>query len=195
MVGHLLLLDSNIPFVLEYKSYLKLPFTAWFGYFTIAFLIGKNYTSIANFLKKYRWMTLIVLLYTLFFIYVSFESGNTRVDSRRIDIFPLSLAISMAVLAWGQVLPNFKLVNLISNYSLGIYLVHWQVQRIITPYIIDYLNGASPTLQIALLFTASVIISMIIIKLISLLPFGKYIIGNIKRKPKKNALKEAQQIT
>ncbi len=183
MVAHLLLINTNLDIVNDYKSYLKLPFTAWFGYFTVAFLIGNNYEIVAKFLKTYRWIFTIIAIFTIYFIYLSFQSGNTQIDSRRIDIFPLTIAISLMVIAWGQIIPNFKIVNIISNYSLGIYLVHWQVQRFITPYVVNYTN--SPHLSVFFLFILSVLLSITIIKAISLLPIGKYIVGNTKRSYKK----------
>ncbi|MFC0013773.1 MULTISPECIES: acyltransferase family protein [Allobacillus] len=181
MYVHLWAIQQNFPFINEHATFFKLFFTAWGGYFTIAFLIGKEYQTIAKFLYKYRWLTVVLLFYIVMFLFASYEGGNTRVDSRRLDIFPLSVGVSLFVLAWGQKLANFNFINIISNYSLGIYLLHWQVQRIITPYLTNKLIDISPHIQIIVLFTLSVVISMLIIKLISFLPFGKYIVGNTRR--------------
>ncbi|WP_077597019.1 acyltransferase family protein [Oceanobacillus kimchii] len=189
MVMHLALLNSNHELVLQYKPYLKLPFTAWFGYFTVAFLIGKNYERIASILRKYKWVTLITLLYVIYFIFLSIQSGNIQVDSRRLDIFPLSIAISFFILAWGQILPKSKIINLISNYSLGIYLLHWQIQRIIMHYLSEELSYFNPYIQILILFIFATVISMILIKIISLFTIGKYIIGNTKKNIKSTSPK------
>ncbi|CDQ38371.1 acyltransferase family protein [Virgibacillus salexigens] len=181
MLAHLGLLNSDLDLIAEYKTYLKLPFTAWLGYFSVAFLIGKHYVKIANFIRNYKWMTLILAFFSIHLILVSFEAGYNQVDSRRIDIFPLSISISLAVLAWGQIIPNYKLINMISNFSLGIYLVHWQILRFFSPFLLEFTKDVSPTLQIIIMFIFTLILSMIVIKVISLLPFGKYIIGNTKR--------------
>ncbi|ASV68238.1 acyltransferase family protein [Cytobacillus kochii] len=182
MVGHLYILNSEIPFVVENRALLKLPFTAWFGYFTVAFLIGAYYEKIIAFLKTYKWIPTIALGYVILLILIGFEGGYNQVDSRRLDIFPLSIAISLTILAWGQLLPNLNIVNKISNYSLGIYLVHWQVQRIFTPYLIESIPNISPYILVGILFLFSIAFSMVFIKLVSFIPFGKYIIGNTKRK-------------
>ena len=187
MVIHLSVLNSNISFINEYKQYFNLLFTAWFGYFTVAFLIGKYYESIARFLKSYRWVTLLLVCFAIYLISMSFNAGIAAVDSKRIDIFPLSIAISLAIIAWGQSIPNFKIIDLISNYSLGIYLIHWQVQTLVAPYIASVFN--STAFGIIGLFLISLILSMSIIKIISLLPFGKYMVGNTKRKYKKTQAK------
>lgn len=183
MITHLYMLNNNISFINEYKSYFNLFFTAWFGYFTVAFLIGKYYEYISRFLKSYRWITLILVFFSTYLIFMSFNAGVAEIDSKRIDIFPLSISISLAILAWGQSIPNFKVVNLISNYSLGIYLIHWQVQRLIAPYTANLFNSTAS--NVIGLFIFSLISSMIIIKIISLLPFGKFMVGNTKRVYKK----------
>jgi probable poly-beta-1,6-N-acetyl-D-glucosamine export protein len=47
MIFHFKILEGNISFVKENIALFKIPFTAWFAYFTIAYVIGKNY-------KKYQ---------------------------------------------------------------------------------------------------------------------------------------------
>lgn len=188
MILHLYILYSDIPFVNEYRSELKLPFTAWFGYFTVAFLIGKQYEKISYYLKEYKWLTLIFVFFSVYLVYMTYTAGNTQISSRRIDLFPLSISITFAVIAWGQILPNFKIINLISNYSLGIYLIHWQIQKFIAPYTANFLHSTST--RVIGLFIISMAISIIIIKIISLIPFGTYIVGNTKRKYSNRNIKE-----
>lgn len=180
MLGHLYLLQTDYPFVKEYYAWLKLPFTAWFGYFTLAFLIGKNYKTISLFLVKYKYLFILGLVFSIYLVFMAYNSGITSVNSRRFDIFPLAFSITFVVLAWGKFLPDLKIIRLINNYSLGIYLTHWQVQRIIAPYIADYFSSTST--RVLALFFSSLLLSILIIKTISLLPFGHYIIGNVKRK-------------
>ncbi|NDI34987.1 acyltransferase family protein [Chengkuizengella sediminis] len=175
---HLYLLNTNIPIIQEYKTELKLPFTAWFGYFTIAFLIGKHYKIISKKLLKYKWITIFGVLSSMFIVYFSYKSGIVSVNSRRFDLIPLTISISLAVMAWGQLMPNLRVINLISKYSFGIYLVHWQVQRYIAPYTVEWFNHT--VTQVSGLFVISLLITMTLIYFISLLPFGAYIVGNTK---------------
>ncbi|WP_286229707.1 acyltransferase family protein [Neobacillus mesonae] len=167
------------PLLIKFKHTLKLPFIAWLGYFTIAIIIGKYYSLISKKLFKYRWLTILWVAISLSIIYISFRSGVTNIDSRRIDLYPLVLSVMACILAWGQSFHNSKVINTISNYSFGIYLLHWQIQRIISPYIGEAFTHRS--YAIIVLFFSSLLISIIIIKLMSYLSFGKYIIGNIKR--------------
>ncbi|MEK5066202.1 acyltransferase family protein [Cytobacillus sp. FSL R5-0596] len=176
---------NNPPeFMDGYSHMLKLPFLAWFGYFTAAFIIGKHYKVIAEKLYKYRWLTLVYLAVSLYTVYLSYESGITIVNSRRLDLFPLVLSVSAVVLAWGQVIPKFKIVTLISNYSFGIYLLHWQIQRFTAPYIANYFEHTST--RVLALFAVTVLLSLAIIKLLSMIPMGQFVIGKVrKKKPSK----------
>ncbi|WP_180955114.1 acyltransferase family protein [Peribacillus deserti] len=183
MFAHLYLLNTNIPFVVEYKRYLIMPFTAWFAYFTTAFIIGKNYKKVASFLLKYRWFTIIPVVVSLALVFFFYNEGNIAVNSRRLDLFPFVISASLFILAWGQKLPNIRFVNMISNCSFGIYLVHWQVLKYLGPIVSELFPSKS--LNILTLFAITLIISITIIKLISLLPKGSYIVGNINRRRKK----------
>ena len=179
MIVHLWIVNHTTILPPDSMKSLRLLITGWIGYFTIGFLIGKHYDTIKKFLKDYKWTILILFGFSIYFMFLSFSNGNIEPNSKRIDIFIFTITICLLILAWGQVLPNLKIVNLISNYSLGIYLLHWQVLSIVTPYVTDYFT--SPSRLIIGLFIVTMIITMILIKLISLLPFGKYIIGNTKR--------------
>ncbi|WP_342545832.1 acyltransferase family protein [Lysinibacillus sp. FSL K6-4013] len=179
MYVYLYWLDLNTPWINERLYFLKLPFLAWVAYFAIAYYIGKNYEVIANQLVKYKWWTVALLFSAILLVWLSFEHGNNWPSSRELHILPLSIAVTAFILAFGYYIPNNGIINLISRYSLGIYLLHWQVQRYLAPYVVDLFNTLP--LRVAMLFIISLCISIIIIKLISLLPFGEYIIGKVRK--------------
>jgi probable poly-beta-1,6-N-acetyl-D-glucosamine export protein len=191
MTFHFKILEGNIPFVKENIAFFKIPFTAWFGYFTIAYAIGRNYKKASALFLKYKWLSLVGVVVSLFSIFVLFKAGYTSVGSRRIDLVPLTITISVAVIAWGQLIKNFKIINLISNYSFGIYLLHWQIQRYFGSNIAQYFETTYT--RVLALFIFSLIVSMFIIKIISMLPFGSYIVGNVNRKlpSKSNNIRKA----
>jgi probable poly-beta-1,6-N-acetyl-D-glucosamine export protein len=180
MIFHFEILNGDIAFVQENMGLFKIPFTAWFGYFTIAYVIGKHYKKVSALLYKHKWLTLAGVTVSLMCVFIFFKAGYTSVGSRRIDILPLTIAISVAVIAWGQLLKNFKIINIISNYSFGIYLLHWQIQRYFGNDIAQYFEGTFT--RVIALFFISLAASMLIIKIVSMLPFGSYIVGNVKRK-------------
>ncbi|WNB92740.1 acyltransferase family protein [Bacillus sp. NEB1478] len=187
MIFHFQILEGDIAFVKENMGIFKIPFTAWFCYFTVAYVIGRNYSKISAALLKYKWLTAAGVLVSLAIVFVFYKAGYTGIGSRRIDLLPVSLSISVAVIAWGQLIKKSKIINTISNYSFGIYLIHWQVQRYLGTYAAQIFENTFT--RVMALFVLSLIISMAIIKLISMLPFGAYIVGNIKRKIPKSQRK------
>ena len=179
MAIHLGILNSDNAFVQEHHALLKLPFTAWFGYFTVAFVLGKQYKKISALLLKYRWATLLCLGLSALLVAVSFKTGVIPAISSRLDLFPFVLSMIMVILAWGQLLPNLKIVQLVSNYSFGIYLLHWQLLKHLSSYAAKWFDSFPS--QVLFLFFITVILSMVIIKLVSFLPIGSFIIGKLKK--------------
>ncbi|MFC7371411.1 acyltransferase family protein [Fictibacillus iocasae] len=188
MVFHFKILEGNIPFVQEHIAFFKIPFTAWFAYFTIAYVIGRHYKKLSKMFLQYKWWTLAGVVVSLLVVFVLFEAGYTSVGSRRIDLLPLTIAISVAVMAWGQLMPNFKVINVISSYSFGIYFLHWQLQRYFGADIAGLFENTFT--RVFGLFFISLAGSMLIIFLFSKLPFGSFVVGNTNRKvPKKKEMK------
>ncbi|WP_408007878.1 acyltransferase family protein [Pseudalkalibacillus sp. A8] len=193
MIIHLHLLNySDLAFVQDNRHLLKIPFTAWFGYFTTGYLIGRHYKTIIQFLGKYKWYTLLGVVLSLYFVAMNYKFGFTSVNSKRFDLFPFVILSSLAILTFGKYVPNLKIINTISNYSFGIYLLHWQVQRFIGPYTANFFEHTST--RVIGLFIVSLLLSMLIIKSVSLLPFGSYIVGNTKRRKKSIRVPEAQYV-
>lgn len=186
MSVYLDVVKGNAPILEGFKSYI--PFLGWFAYFTIAFVIGKNYKKVAPKLRDNKWLTVIVFFISALIMYYSYVSGNTTVSSKRFDLLLFVFAASAMILAWGQLIPNYNIINIISNYSFGIYLVHWQVQRFIAPYIGNYFDHTST--RVISLFIITLLISMLLIKLISMLPFGSFIVGQVNRKISPRAVPE-----
>lgn len=185
MFGYLLLIKEGFFRLDGYAHVLRLPFLAWFGYFSIAFLVGKYYQTLSIKLLNYRWLTLLLLAFSTAFLYFSYSSGLvTGTHSRRIDLLPLVISFCFVVFAWGQKITASKVINQISKYSFGIYLLHWQFQRVLTPHLAEVFS--SYYANVLLLFAISLVASIITIKLMSFLPFGSFIVGkvsNVKKEP------------
>ncbi|VEF49124.1 putative membrane component involved in biofilm formation [Bacillus freudenreichii] len=180
MFSYLFMMNEGLIKLDSYSHVLRLPFLAWFGYFTVAYVIGKYYNSLSKTLLKYRWLTLMFLALSATIVYFSYDSGLiTGTHSRRMDLFPLVISFCLAVFAWGQKMPGSKVVNLISNYSFGIYLLHWQFQRLLAPHVAGMFSNYLASL--ILLFVVSLAASIVTIKLISYLPFGSFIVGKVRK--------------
>src|SRR5690625_3749833 len=94
---HLYLLDSNFNFITENKRLLILPFTAWFGYFSFAYLVGNSYKVVSKFFRTLNGLYKCCI-FSFYLIFMSYNAVLTDVSSKRIDIFPLSITISLAIL-------------------------------------------------------------------------------------------------
>ncbi|WP_161567376.1 acyltransferase family protein [Exiguobacterium sp. SH3S2] len=183
MISSLWLLNEEIYLFEGSSSIQMISFPTWLGYFVIAFLIGKHYEKLRPHLIVHRGLILVGLLFSIMLIYASYQAGYTDVSSRRLDIMPFTLFVTLTLLSIGSSLPHMKLVDLISKYSFGIFLLHWQVQRIITPIIFERTSLSSLTF-IAIVFLASIVISMAIVKIVSYVPGSSYVIGKIRNAPK-----------
>ncbi len=194
MFCYLFAINEKIIKIDSISQVLRLPFLAWFGYFTVAYVIGKYYKILSAVLLSYRWLTLGFFVLSAAFVYFSYESGLvTGTHSRRMDLFPLVISFCLTVFAWGQKIPASKIINQISNYSFGIYLLHWQFQRLLAPH----LGGmfSSYFANVLLLFTVSLAASILTIKLISYLPFSSFIIGKVKKVKKESVHSELKEQT
>ncbi|WP_416729604.1 acyltransferase family protein [Fictibacillus sp. JL2B1089] len=180
MIFHFKILEGNLALVRDNIAFFKIPFTAWFAYFTLAFVIGKNYKKLSQVFLKYKWFTLLGVLVSIIIVFVLFKAGYTSVGSRRIDLLPLTISLTVSVFAWGQLIPNYKFINILSNYSFGIYLIHWQIQRYWGADIAELFDGTLT--RVMGVFLISLFLSMLIIFTISKLPFGSYVVGNVSRK-------------
>ena len=181
-LAYLWMLRLPIPIIKENLIWLKLLFPAWLGYFAIAYLFGTYYEVISNYIYKKRYYTILLVLISLIILYIGYKGGYISANSRRIDIIPLVISITLLIIAWGQRFTNMSIINFISGCSFGIYLVHWQVQRYIAAYTAKLTDNTF--LQVVLLFIVSLIISIIIVKLLSSISIGEYIVGKSNRNNK-----------
>lgn len=194
MFGYLFLINERLIQLEGDSHVLRLPFIAWFGYFTVAYVIGKYYKPLSKILVKYRWLTFVFFVLSAAIVYVSYDSGMvTGTHSRRIDLFPLVISFCLAVFAWGQKIPRSKVINQISNYSFGIYLLHWQFQRLLAPHLAGVFS--SYFANTLLLFTVSLAASILTIKLISYFPFGSFLVGKVRKLKKEPGRSELVERT
>lgn len=160
------------------NSVLKILFFTWLVYYSVAYVIGTYYEIIINYAVKYRYISILLVLISIGIIAINFFHDKTAVHSRRLDIVPLVFAMTLMVLGFGAKLPRWRIVDFLSGYAFGIYLIHRLIQYVITPYIV---NINSLFGQITVVTVSSVLLSIIILKLISYLPYSEYMIGNIRK--------------
>ncbi|RDW15362.1 acyltransferase [Oceanobacillus chungangensis] len=161
----------------DLKAVFRIIFPTWLAYFAVAYLIGKYYNIVIDYLIKYRYITILLVLVSIGIIAINFSSGNTSGGSRRLDLLPFVISMTLMILAFGKIMPRVRLIDFISNYAFGIYLLHRLVQFYIAPYTAKF---SSLTGQIGSLFIISLLICILIIRLVSYLPFSAFMIGKIR---------------
>ena len=168
------------PFFEENRHTLRLLFTGWLGYFAIAYVIGMYYTQIAALAKRYKMATIVFVLLSSVFLYIRLQLGYTEVHSRRLDLVPLVISITLFVIAWGQSIPYISPIRLISKYAFVIYLMHWEVLRFSTAWFVAHFN--STLVRVPLLFLWTLLVCIVLAKCLSLIPGSQWVIGKLKKK-------------
>lgn len=176
---HHAIVQLPYPFFETHQSQLRLLFTGWLSYFAIAYITGKHYKKIAATLLHYRYYTLLLAIASAIFVYINTKLGQLDIHSRRLDLIPFVCSMSAVILAWGQKLPYFKIVRLLSRYAFMIYLIHWQLLWLSSGYIMSI--GFSFKVSLVLLVSFTVTGCIAIAWLIGKLPFGAYIVGAVHK--------------
>ncbi|WP_404427516.1 acyltransferase [Ureibacillus chungkukjangi] len=170
----------SLPYEFFQENFIfqKLYGTAWLAYFAIAILIGTHYDKLRPILKKYRIGTIVFTALAGFYVWINFQQGQTDIHSRRLDLVPFVLGLTSMILAYGQVIPHFKITRIISKYAFMVYLIHWNLLNLTSKYFVEYIPTSS--IRIIVMFVFTLAMSIFIAKLISYLPFGKWIVGKIR---------------
>lgn len=168
------------PYFDENSIMFRLLFTGWLGYFAIAYAMGVYYTQIAALVKKYRYTTIVLFVFSAAFLYIRLLLGYTETHSRRLDLIPLVISVALLVIAWGQSIPYTKTVQVLSRYAFMIYLIHWEVLRLSTGWFVEHLNSTLVRVPLLMLWTIAVCIT--VTKLISMLPFSQWVVGRLKKR-------------
>lgn len=170
----------SLPIDYNYENgrFKKLFGTMWLVYFVAAYIIGVNYEKLRPLLKKYRFGTIIFTILAGIYIWINFQQGLGDIHSRRMDLVPFVIGMTCMILAYGQVLPHFKIVQIISKYAFMIYLIHWNVLNLTIDFYAEAVT--SSPIRILLMFIVTLGLSIQIAKILSYLPFGKWLVGKIR---------------
>ena len=178
-IVYMTLANLNLDYFIQNDHFMRLLFVGWLPYFVFAYLIGSHYERFAYYLVKYKFFTVLSAILATTILYINYYLGAQQITSRRIDMILFVLAIAICILAFAQILPKLSFIHIISRYSFGIFLIHWLIQEYLAPY-----SALLPTtsLQVTSLFFASLLVCMLLIKIISFVPFSAYLIGKSHQK-------------
>jgi len=174
------LANVKIDYFIQNEHFMRLLFVGWLPYFALAYMMGSHYEKIAHYLVRYKFFTVLAVLLAMAILYTNYYLGAQQITSRRIDMMLFVLAMTFCILTFAQILPKLPFIPILSRYSFGIFLIHWLIQEYIAPY-----SALLPTpfLQVTSLFLSSLLVCMLLIKIISFIPFSAYLIGKSHQKP------------
>ncbi|MGV7116438.1 acyltransferase family protein [Paenibacillus kyungheensis] len=156
-----------------------MPFTGWVFYFALAYYCGKHYQTFMQYIEKYKvWIyaalpvSLAIIIYNN--MYASFGFGSKRMDMILFTV----LLIFVLFLAFRNVTKMPALLSIVSQYSFGIYLLHWFYLQMMD-IAIETFAVSLGYFEIPLLFVGGLLCSYVTINLLNRIKIGKYIVGRV----------------
>lgn len=147
-------------------------FTGYLGYFLLGYYLKNHY--------RYTIKHVLLAIAVAIIVPVTLYCSAIEVDFYTM-LWYLSLPVALMAFCWFVVInkcPNKKIaiINEVSKLSFGIYLIHIFIMRNVLwrASLIIELPGV---IQIPVVMISTLVLSFLVVKLISRLPFSKYIIG------------------
>lgn len=147
-------------------------FTGYSGYFLLGFYLNTYY----RFRMLHVIMAVVVAISIPTLLYASSFVFNFYSLLWYLSIPVVSMAFVWFVLIDRTTNKKFSLITEMSRLSFGIYFIHIFIMRDIL-WSINLIYELPGVIQILVVTMATLILSFLIVKLISRLPFSKYIIG------------------
>ena len=174
--------DHNVTYIGYYLS-------GYIGYYLLGYYLKRFQPRWLNCNLSFKQLSSmgVIFIIALIFVYLGYyKLGMKTVElSSYTTVVPVLLSIITLSILWKCKPHNTKLckwITSISKYSFGIYLVHEIVVQYLNPLIfgnIDYskLNDIAVLSINILAVISNMAISYVMVRLISLLPKSKYILG------------------
>ncbi|WP_193064918.1 acyltransferase family protein [Oceanobacillus oncorhynchi] len=160
-------------------------FLGWIFYFVVAYYLGKNYKPIIAALQKYKlgvYLSVplsigIVLIFNNIYPDVSF-------GSKRFDLVFLTFSVIATVASLTKKVKELPpLIDLLSRYSFGIYLLHWFFM-LVQQKLFSIIGVDFGYFNILIYFALGLFGSITLVYIANKFSFGKYIVGNVRKKTK-----------
>lgn len=191
---HLILFDyiapKITPFLSQYVfetllyklSYL--PFTAWIGYFSIAYYCGTNYEKFKRVVmtsKPYIFIPVLILSVGIM-EFLTLTGTNENISSKRTDVLLFTFCMIWSLFWFATKIKKVpKLIILISQYSFGIYLLHPFVHTLTLSFLRNIGFTLHPIIFLVLICTIGLVGSILLTYVVNKLKLGKFIVGKIGR--------------
>ncbi|WP_416150564.1 acyltransferase family protein [Salipaludibacillus sp. HK11] len=176
---------TSPPDVIPYSTYIWerfywIPLFGWIFYFALGYYAGLYYESFIRSLEKFRYLIIIGPLLTSILLLYLYHSGILQVhSSKRTDILLHTTMFSLFLFyVTTKISSPPRLLVFISQYSFGIYLLHY-----FYIFLADFIFRLYPidigVTYIMLLFVFSTLSSILTIFLLNKWKYGYLVIGKI----------------
>ncbi|WP_235885520.1 acyltransferase family protein [Paenibacillus cymbidii] len=149
----------------------------WLYYFSLGYYMGRNYDYVMALLNKYKYIILILPVFSLLLI-LGLKSLEIvpHISSKRPDYLVHTTAIIWLVFYLTEKskrVPRF--IYFISNYSFSIYLLHSIFMYTLKP--LSFMNMITYAIS---LFIIGIVVSIFLSFLINKFSIGKYLVGIVR---------------
>ncbi|MFC0470190.1 acyltransferase family protein [Halalkalibacter kiskunsagensis] len=180
----------------NHSSYLtfffsRVLFIGWLFYYVVAYYCGRNYERFIEMLKR-NWMLIgFCALASLALVQFIYHTGILmRVTSARFDIIPYTVLLFFLFFFFVSKVNRIpRWVVSFSGYSYGIYLLHPLVQTVLSRRV--QMTETTEFIYLIVQFVAGVFVPIVLIYVISKLPFGAFVVG--KTATRKKVFKETEE--
>jgi len=150
----------------------------WYVYFVLGIYLGLNYRYIKDKLLKYR--AVIFIVYCITFIYAYLNEIGKVSFIRAVSILYMILTILVFYIISVSLVKKikvYKLIKFIGDYSFAAYMAHIMVVNCVANQIMIRFDTRNYLIVGILDLVITSLLTPILIKLISYLPFSEYITG------------------
>lgn len=156
------------------------PCFGWLFYFSLAYYCGKNYERFIQYLKSRSILVLTApIVGAALIVYVDTFHAMPY-GSKRMDMVPFATAMILALfLILSRLKKQPALLEFISQYTFGIYLIHLFFIRA-TYKTLHYIGLDFGYFEIPVMFLSAAIASIIAVHVLNKLPYGRYLIGGLR---------------
>lgn len=174
----------------------KLFIMNWISFFMLGIVYAKFYNEIRVLIFKHKAILSIIIGILLLDFLLSIDLNNLQSSITVSNIVYIPFFIVFLNYLYEHIKQNqtiLKVLTLIGNYSMGIYLVHYVAIQFVKR--LPVIEDIAPQSKFMGVFILTVAVSVLIVYLIGKLPFGNYIVPIPKKKPTKTTAVPTRNIT
>lgn len=178
----------------EDSHYVKITVFVWLFYFGLGLFIGEHYKWIREKAKEYKYLILLAFIVSLLNSYINYHyHGITMIGSRRPDLVFIVISGILLVVGFFKDRKPPMPIQMLNDYSFAIFLTHWLLQLAVIDLIGDWGNLY---FQLCMNTIPVIVLGVVVVKLISYLPYSQFIIGSQflvkKKREERERTKEEQ---